>query len=67
MLPELPATQLEVTFARFEGKLDQVIVDHARRLDALEASNRAAGSKVMGWIGVAVSLAAVGIAAVQPF
>lgn len=61
MLPEAPATQLEVTFARFEGKLDQVIVDHARRLDALEANSRAAGGKVMGWLGLATATVAVAI------
>ena len=54
---EIPA----VTFARFEGKLDQVIHDHSRRLGVLEDQSRAAGGKVMGWIGVGVSLVAVGI------
>lgn len=52
---EIPA----VTFARFEGKLDQVIIDHARRIDKLEESTRAAGNKVMGWLTLAASLVAV--------
>lgn len=54
---EIPA----VTFARFEGKLDQVIIDHARRIDKLEENTRAAGGKVMGWLGLAASLVAVAI------
>lgn len=64
MLPEqteIPA----VTFARFEGKLDQVILDHSRRLDVLEQNTRAAGGKVMGWIGVAASLVAVAISTLR--
>lgn len=54
---EIPA----VTFARFEGKLDQVILDHSRRLDVLEQNTRAAGGKVMGWLGLAASMVAVAI------
>ena len=59
--PEIAA----VTFARFEGKLDQVILDHSRRLDVLEQGARAAGGKIMGWIGVGASLVAVAISTLR--
>lgn len=60
MPPEAPAGEIQaVTFARFEGKLDQVIIDHARRIDKLEENTRAAGGKVMGWLGLAASMVAV--------
>ena len=54
---EEPAPSVAVEVARLTGRIDQVIVDHERRLAALEARAAGSGTKAAAiaapWLAVA--------------
>lgn len=44
-----------VELARLSGRIDQVITDHARRLDALESRSTGAGLRLAAYSGPLVA------------